>query len=88
MIKANDTSLGCQVSLEGETFDIFFEFVAIITSVRQLIEENFNGEFADTAIAYAGKMAYAKSDAEKADVVKEFTEWIKDFDRKLSEKHG
>ena len=77
MIQAYNKGDGVQVLINSDgIIDMLEQLTAIIRGVRHHLTDNASKEFADYAIAYAGKMAYAETDEERHQHTDEFCKWM------------
>lgn len=82
MIQAYDKGNGVQIIINTDGIvETIEELVAIIRGVKHHLTDLTEEDFADTAIAYAGKMAYAETDEDRHKHTDEFCKWLEGEDK-------
>ena len=78
MIKAEFIGDGVhtEININGGFAEAIFEFSSIVKSFRKALSEEANEEFADQAIAYAGRMAVAKTTEDMEEYTEAFKTWM------------
>lgn len=51
-----------EIEMEGTTIELLAEFTTLVRSFRNMLSEEISKEFADIAIATAGKLAFTSDD--------------------------
>lgn len=74
MIKAEEKGRGTMVAIEGSTVDVIIELTAIIQSVYEMFENDYDEDFANETIAMCGKLAFAEDDETKHSIIDRVSE--------------